>query len=152
MNVKKILDWKNWYWKNYIVFIAASIVVILILQSIVFVTAPTKAEVERFFNLDKIIPGCNPYATEIDDYDEYFCAYNLRRHTALVFGQIVNAGFPLAATNPFGYFNYDPTSTDPAEFGESSTESLNSRSTGTFPNFLPSILIKQTLLSFNQGM
>lgn len=40
----------------------------------------------------------------------------------------------------------------PAEFGESSTLSLSSRLIGMFPNFLPSIRMKHSLLSLSQGM
>ena len=39
----------------------------------------------------------------------------------------------------------------PAELGESSTESLNSRFMGTSPNNFPSIRMKQILLSFCQA-
>lgn len=120
MDYPKILDWKNWNWKEYILFIIVSIFVILILQSIIFLTPPTKAEVENYFKYNRVIKvnyQCNPYSTETDDYNEYSCAYYLRRHTTVIFGQIINAGFPLFAYNPFGYFNYDPTPADPADFG-----------------------------------
>ena len=86
-----------------------SIIILLILQSIVFLTPPTKAEVENFFKYDRTfsVNDCNPYAIETDENDEHLCAYKLRRQTALVFGQVINAGFPLFAYTPFGYFNYE---------------------------------------------
>jgi len=114
-----MLYWKNWNWKNFILFIIASIIIILLLQSIIFLITPTKAEVESFLKVN----SCNPYATETDFDSEYPCAYYLRRHTTLVFGQIINAGFPLFVFTPFGYFNYDPTPADPTDFGCALTNS-----------------------------
>ncbi|MFH0701068.1 MAG: hypothetical protein V2A62_01380 [Candidatus Woesearchaeota archaeon] len=120
------MNWKNWNWKEYILFIIVSIFVIIILQSIIFLTTPTKAEVESFLKVDKLFNGisrCDPYATKTDYNSEYSCTYYLRKHTALVFGQIINAGFPLCGYTPFGYFNYDPTLADPTDFGCALTDS-----------------------------
>ncbi len=117
MDYQKILYWKNWSWKNFILFLIVSIIILLILQSVVFLTTPTKEEVESYFKYNRVIKvnyQCNPYSTEIDADNEHSCAYYLRRHTTIIFGQIFNAGFPLFVHTPFGYFNYDPT---PVEFG-----------------------------------
>jgi len=104
--------------KVIIVPIILVLILVLVLQSIFF-TTPTKAEVGKFLKVDRLfnINSCNPYSTETDKYNEYYCAYYLRRHTTLIFGQIINSGFPLFAYNPFGYFSYDPTPTDPTDFG-----------------------------------
>jgi micrococcal nuclease len=40
-----------------------------------------------------------------------------------MFGQIMNAGFPLFAYTPFGYFNYDPTPGDISDWGCALTDS-----------------------------
>jgi hypothetical protein len=116
MDYQKILYWKNWSWKNLILFIIVSIIIILVLQSVIFLTTPTKAEVESFLKVDRLFNAysCNPYATITDFYSEHSCAYYLRRHTTLIFGQIMNTKSPLFIYTPFGYFNYDPT---PGEFG-----------------------------------
>lgn len=80
-------------------------ILLIIAFKIVFGIAPTKATTESFLKEN----GCNPSAIETNSDSEYPCAYYLRRHSATIFGQIIKAGFPLFATNPFGYFNYDLT-------------------------------------------
>lgn len=121
MDYNKILYWKNWSWQNFILFIIVSIILILILQWLIFFIPPTKATVESFLKEN----SCSPNSIKTDSDSEYPCAYYLRKHTTLIFGQIMTIPtFTLLfAYNPFGYFNYDPTSDDPEEFGCSLTNS-----------------------------
>ncbi len=95
------------------------VILILLVFKLVFDIAPTSATVENFLKEN----SCTPATTETDFNEEHFCAYYLRRHTATIFGQIINAGFPLFVTNPFGYFNYDPTPPTPDDFGCALTNS-----------------------------
>ncbi len=94
------------------------VILIFLCFKIVFDITPTSATVQSFLNEN----SCSLSATETNSDEEYPCAHYLRRHTATIFGQIINAGFPLYATNPFGYFDYDPT---PNEFGCALTNSCN---------------------------
>jgi hypothetical protein len=110
MNRKKLFNW--------VLFIIALMIIPWILQGFIFHIPPTKTTVETFLKEN----SCNPSATETDFNSEWECTYYLRRHTTLIFGQILGvSGFPLLnAYNPFGYFNYDPT---PVEWGCSLTHS-----------------------------
>ena len=98
---------RNPFWKKYI----SSTILIPFLTAIiiigVFNMAPTQEKTENFLKEN----SCNPYALETDSSEEYECAYYLRRHSALILGQIIRIpGFvPLFPTNPFGYFDYDFT-------------------------------------------
>jgi len=116
--MNKIFNWKNWNWKNYILFLIASIIIILIIHGLVFNLFPTRATVESFLKEN----SCNPSITKTEQNSEYECAYYLRRHTSLTFGKIYNVPNipPLFVKNPFGYFSYDLT---PIEFGCALTNS-----------------------------
>lgn len=114
MDYKKILYWKNLIWKNFILSTIVLIILILILQSVIFLTTPTKTEVESFFKMNRLfkVNSCDPCAAETNIDNEYSCAHDLRRHTAIMFGQIINAGFPLFFYTPFYYFNYEQGAND----------------------------------------
>ena len=92
------------------------VILIIFVFKLVFDITPTSTTVEIFLKEN----SCSPSATKTNSDGEYPCAYYLRRHTATIFGKIINAGFPLFATNPFGYFDYDPT---PNEVGCALTNS-----------------------------
>lgn len=106
------LKWNLFVFVLYVILIIASF-------KLVFGIAPSSTEVTSFLKEN----SCNPSATETDSDDEHECAYYLRRHTATIFGQIVNSGFPLFVTNPFGYFHYDLTASDTSEIGCALTDS-----------------------------
>jgi hypothetical protein len=89
-----------------ILYVISLMIIFLILHWLIFYIPPTKATVESFLKEN----SCNPSATETDSDSEHYCAYYLRRHTTLVFGQIINVPeyTLLFAYTPFVYFIYDP--------------------------------------------
>ncbi|HLD15579.1 MAG TPA: hypothetical protein VJB94_03290 [Candidatus Nanoarchaeia archaeon] len=72
--------------------------------------APTSATVEDFFRENNCQNSYNPHQGQIkNDYNgEYYCAYNLRERTRLMWGKIylTNSNALAGAYNPFGYFSY----------------------------------------------
>ena len=108
---KNKLKWTLFMYVLYVILILASF-------KLVFGIAPTSMETANFLEEN----GCSPSATETNSDEEYSCAYYLRRHTATVFGQIINFGFPLFVTTPFEYFHYDLI---PEEWGCALTDSCN---------------------------
>lgn len=74
--------------------------------------SPTKTEVENFLEVN----SCSPTTTKTDYYDEHYCAYYLRRHTMLFFGNIIKVPTSsfLFIHTPFHYFNYiEPDTFEP---------------------------------------
>lgn len=114
MSFNKLLTWRSTTWKDRLLSLIIYLIIFLILNRIVFLIPPTQEGVERYFTIHREVNvlWCNPHATEFDDNDEHGCVYNLRRSSSLVFGRVINAGFPLFIFTPFGYFNYDQPNGD----------------------------------------
>lgn len=88
-------------WKEFILPVIAILIIGLILPFTMYSITPTKAEVERYFEGNKCIVCSGDYGGEV---------YVLRRHTAMLWGQIFRIpwwfpNFPLLFSTPFHYYN-----------------------------------------------
>ncbi len=118
-----------------------------------FVLPPTHSEVLSFLSEN----GCDPSYVETDFDTEHYCAYYLRRHTSVFFGNVINVPYAsgLFVTTPFMYLTYFDLDgdddhgyvyVDTRDKGKQAYNPINGEHVGTYEDFYQSLEDRREML------